>query len=216
MKKILTVLLIIVLACNLFGCEISKEYKTAFVTPTNNKVDTELLDIIFSNTFERYNGIKNNVPSLPLYIMDITPDFLKEKCSIYKFNSKSAGLQWETFILIDNELYGIGCAVGGYGVTEFAYASKSEKLYFIYSWGSGTHRSLLGVFDFKTRETYNFCVDTIAWMHDMTFDLSLDKKTVGICYAEITWADYETGQVEIKKGEKILNDIEQFKCVKTK
>ena len=141
------------------------------------------------------------------YLLNVTPAVLEDKCEIYRFTYEiSSGLAGVTFLVYQGEVYPLGVAVGGYGITEFAYINDGvrDKLYFIYSWGSGFFRSHVGVFDFKTKQE----MASIPFsLQDISFSLSEDGKKLGICQAEIYGENWDTEGVRIARGDLLYEDI---------
>ncbi len=188
------------------------------LTLNGAEADAQAIDEYLTNLegYDTYETLKKNLPDLFTKLMNVTPDAIKDKCSVYKFGSGCAGLEGACFLVYDSQVYGIGGSSGGFGVTELAYMSDGEKelLYYIYSWGSGIHRSHLGVFNFKTKEILDCGGIEEEWLYDVAFKLSDDGMTLGLCEADIGWADYETWQVEIEKGKRLFSDVEKLEFIK--
>ncbi len=83
--------------------------------------------------------------------VSVTPEKLKSKCEIYKCINDC-----QTFMVYRKTLHVLGDSFGGHGVTQLAFANDNGKEYLIYcfSFGSGIHRSLIGVFDFAAKKSY--------------------------------------------------------------
>lgn len=215
MKKVLCVILCVLLLSFASGCNKTKDiYKILPVAEAEGTVDTEIIDRFLTKNHPKYQKIKKNTPGILWQLIDITPEALQDKCAIYRFRNRlSSGLAGTTYLIYDNKVYPIGSAFGGYGITEFAYINDSNQdmLYFIYSWGSGIHRSHIGAFNFNTKEItdYGGLIEGFQG-NDIAFCLSKDNKTLGICEAEIKWTNYDTGEVEITKGKRIFRDIDAF------
>lgn len=79
---------------------------------------------------------------------NVTPADISEKygMTIYKYDKSC-----RSELLYDGEYHTLGTFFGGFGATSFAVADingdGSEELYFTFSWGSGIHRSQVGLFD---------------------------------------------------------------------
>lgn len=181
------------------------------VKKANNSVDIYVIDRFLSSNsdYPNYARIKYNVPDILSYLVNITPEQLRRKCTIYRFcYEPGTSLAGETFLIYGDEVYPIGNAFGGYGITEFAYQKNDDvdMLYFIYSWGSGIHLSHLGAFDFNKRTV----IDNGGFGHvlgDIAFALTEGSETLGICKAEISWADWNTFDVTVTKGELVYEDV---------
>lgn len=223
MRKVIFVLLCIcILLC---GCENIRQNSTQ--TPpaaqpgtytllpmkqNSDPVDVQIIDQFLSTCSHasgHYETMKQNVPDILTYLRDVTPDFLKDKCSIYRFPyAAPTGLSGDTFLVYDGEVFVLGEAVGCHGVTEFAYIEQEsgETLYFIYSFGSGLHRSHIGAFDFRTKQITN--TDGLLFQkQDICFRLSEDSQTLGICQAEIRWPTFDVVSIEISPGSILYEDV---------
>ena len=212
MKRILSLLLCVLLVVSIFGCsKATGIYSVLPMEQTNGAVNQIIIDSFLTDNekHSNYAAIQKNVPNILSNLVNITPDSLKGMCSIYRFSYETdTSLGGETFLIYDNMVYPLGCAVGGYGITEFAYASSNgnNTLYFIYSWGSGIHRSHIGAFNFNTKEITDYG-GFIFQNQDIAFCLSKDGKTLGICQAQIRWPNWDVLEVTIDKGECLYQDI---------
>ena len=214
MKKIIYLLIFIVLCVSMAGCNRSK-YTIYEMKINNDIVEKDLMhEYLLNNDDFNYEAILKNTPDLMDRLYNVTPKDLKHKCSIYRFSYENCGgLGGETFLLYDDEVYSIGSAFGGYGVTEFAYVNTNQQnmLYYIYSCGSGIHRSGVGAFDFKTKTmslftgnpTNNIDELPFAGAEDISFYTS-DDGYLGICKAKISWKSSDTFEVDIVDGESVL------------
>ena len=215
MKRIMCFLLCVFLVLALSGCTNAKDgYTILPMEKADGKVYQTVIDTFLTDNedYSNYEVIKKNRPDILSHLVNITPEALKRKCSIYRFTYESfTGLAGETFLIYGGEVYPIGCALGGYGITEFAYMNKNGKdvLYFIYSFGSGIHRSHIGAFDFKTKKITDYG-GSIFEHQDIAFSLSKDGKTLGICKAQIHWPDWNEIGVMIDRGEILVEDISTF------
>lgn len=82
-------------------------------------------------------------------LFNVTPKPLEDFCKIYKYKKSC-----ETYLEYNGKIYPMGISFGGYGVTQVANYKTRDKhlLYFIFSWGSGIHRSNIWAFDFVSQE----------------------------------------------------------------
>lgn len=95
---------------------------------------------------------KTNMPEeekLKYYtIYDITPQNVKEeiRCQLFKVNYTC-----ETYLIYNSKVYEIGFGGGGYGLVSIEtcdFDDNGQKdLIYTFSWGSGMHRSHIGVFN---------------------------------------------------------------------
>ena len=213
MKKTLILFCLIFIVC-LFGCS-NSNYNIYEMKINNDPVDEKIMnDYLSSDDF--YETLLENTPDIMTYLYNVTPKALKKKCDIYRFSYNECGkLGGETFLVYENQVYQLGTAFGGYGVTEFAYIDTKNQniLYFIFSSGSGIHRSAIGAFDFdtKTLSYYNpELTDDIynqpfSGAEDIAFYLS--ESYLGICEATIGWKSNDSFEVNIIKGKNVIYHI---------
>lgn len=107
-------------------------------------------------------------------IYDITPENIKKEigCQIFKVNYTC-----ETYVIHKDEFFRIGFGFGGFGVVSFAicdFAGDGQKdLIYTFSWGSGLHRSHIGIFDFTDKkETW---LDFVQLNEDIVLEKLSDK-----------------------------------------
>ncbi|KUO53013.1 MAG: hypothetical protein APF76_12605 [Desulfitibacter sp. BRH_c19] len=86
-------------------------------------------------------------------ISDITPENVKKEigCQIFKVNYTC-----ESYVIYKGEFFPIGFGFGGYGVVTLTTCDFDEDgqkdLIYTFSWGSGLHRSHIGIFDFSEKK----------------------------------------------------------------
>lgn len=217
MKNRLCFLLCVFLMICLFGCdETNTTYTLLPMKQTDGVVDIQIIDRFLTDNedYANYAAIKKNIPDILSYLVDVTPNSLKEKCSIYRFRySAGSILSGNTFLIYDNVVYPLGVSFGGYGITEFAYINHDGQdiLYFIYSWGSGIHRSHIGAFHFDTKQIMDYTEQSETFQNQgIAFCLSDNGKTLGICRAQIQWINNDSIDITIDKGERLCDDISTF------
>ena len=218
MKKTAVIILCTLLLIFASGCN-NKQYRDGsyIILPmetTDKAVNEQIIDDFLMENIKNFSVIKKNVPHILSHLVDITPSAIEDKCSIYRFSYESAtAVAGSTLLIYDNAVYVLGSSLGGYGITEFAYFENAEQsvLYYIYSSGSGIHRSEIGAFDFKTKlqSSYGGLIEDFV-QQDIAFTLSGNGKKLGICKADIEWTDFDKIEVKVTKGEKIFNDINKF------
>ncbi|MBO4668299.1 MAG: hypothetical protein J5666_09300 [Bacilli bacterium] len=149
-------------------------YKLAFVcnlgTPNEN----------ISSAMQEYaKDVKTGYEDAILY--NVTPDALMGICNVYKYDKSC-----QTFLEYNGNIYQIGFSFGGYGVTQFAYYYTVEKtlLYFIFSYGSGIHRTNVWAFD-------------LIECKQMSVDCELNGKDSMMIDAEFVMNRKETGELEL-------------------
>lgn len=213
MKKILILFCLTFIIC-LSGCS-NSNYNIYEMKINNDPVDEKIMNEYVSSD-DDYTKLLENTPNLMSYLYNVTPKALKKKCAIYRFSYNECGkLGGETFLVYEDQVYQLGTAFGGYGVTEFAYIDTKDQniLYFIFSAGSGIHQSSIGAFDFdtKTLSYYNPKLtddpfnQSFAGANDIAFYLS--EGYLGICEATIGWKSNDTFEVNIIKGENVIYHI---------
>ena len=149
-------------------------YKLAFVcnlgTPNEN----------ISSAMQEYaKDVKTGYEDAILY--NVTPDALMGICNVYKYDKSC-----QTFLEYNGNIYPIGFSFGGYGVTQFAYYNSPEKtlLYYIFSYGSGIHRTNVWAFD-------------LTECKQMNIDCELNGKDSMMIDAEFVMNRKETGELEL-------------------
>lgn len=84
---------------------------------------------------------------------NVTPEYIENQtgCMIFKYNESC-----ESFLLADGKIYPLGTGFGGFGLTDIQLCdfdrNGKEDLLYTYSWGSGMHRSEIGLFNLTTKE----------------------------------------------------------------
>ena len=179
---------------------------------------SESIDASLSEAIPLYQTIKTNYPGVLSQLYDVTPSFLKGVCQLCRFSEgceSLGGLEGGSLILYREKAYPIGASFGGYGVTHYAYGESHGKLllYFIYSFGSGIHRSLVSAFDFssctvKSVEEKN----KPFWNDDLQFALS-EKSKLEVRYStyDVKWDD--GFDITMTPGEIIYGDLSEVALV---
>lgn len=129
-----------------------------------NKVDLE------TSTESKETEISNEGKLGFNIIYDITPKEVKEEigCQIFKVKNS-----YEHYVLYKSKIFHIGFGFGGYGVVSLKTcdfdADGQKDLIYAFSWGSGLHRSQIGIF--------NFSKDKEEWLDfvQLNKDITLEK-----------------------------------------
>ena len=180
MKKVLFLTLILGLIVSISGCETkvkNNKYRASTVNLAAQKIYQLPLEKIkdqysiedFKSLYTEYlklNHIDLNTSpendktemskedQLKYYsVSDITPENVKKEigCQIFKINYTC-----ESYAIHKGEFFRIGFGFGGYGVVTLTTCEFDENgqkdLIYTFSWGSGLHRSHIGIFDFSEKK----------------------------------------------------------------
>lgn len=219
MKKFL--IAIVALLCFILASCSNSNYNIYEMKINNDPVDEKIMNEYVSSD-DDYTKLLENTPNLMSYLYNVTPKALKKKCAIYRFSYNECGkLGGETFLVYENQVYQLGTAFGGYGVTEFAYIDTNNQniLYFIFSAGSGIHRSAIGAFDFDTKTLSCYSPELTNDPYNQPFSGAEDiafytsEGYLGICEATICWKSNDTFEVNIIKGENVIYHIKAIDFV---
>lgn len=157
MKKLFIILASLMVSLGFSSCTNEKtKLVISDVKITDKAVDKQALDNYFlsnESLYPAYSVLKSNCPNL-LDNAKVLKSDLNKNSQLIKFSFDNNGfLDGATFLHIDDTYYQLGVSFGGYGVTQFAHYKNenSDLLYFIYSFGSGIHRSHVGVFDLNSK-----------------------------------------------------------------
>ena len=88
MKKVFCLVLCVLLIASISGCNKTKgPYAILPMEQVGGKVDTEIIDrfLTDSDYYPSYGELKNNRPTILSKLVNVTPEALKDKCSIYRF-----------------------------------------------------------------------------------------------------------------------------------
>lgn len=160
---------------------------------TNESVDTKSLDDYFLSNEEKYPSykkLKSNQPDLLNHTKYVKSDHVisKRKVQIIRFSSQdNGGMNNMTFLRFNNDYYPLGGSFGGWGVTEFLYQKNNEHswLYFIFSMGSGIHRSYIDAVDLSKGTYYSIIgIETADAFIDYTFELD-EENNIDLYEADI-------------------------------
>jgi len=214
-----TLLLLTPILLTLPSCAGDNATFRVFAPEQNEAVGhSEAVDASLTEAIPVYQTIKAAYPSILSQLYDVTPWFLKSVFQLYRFSEgceSLGGLQGESLILYKEKAYPIGASFGGYGVTHYAYGKSQGKLllYFIYSFGSGIHRSLVNAFDFSS------CIAESVeeknkpfWNQDLQFALSEEGKLeVRYSTYDVKWDD--GFDIAMSPGDVVYGDLPQAALV---
>ncbi len=223
-KNFLYITVILSILMNASACESFEPRRAATehntIEYTDDKINKEALDEYFSSNEElypSYNSLKKNVPELLNNVKMIRSGsrFSDELLSFRFSNTGNGFLDGETFIYFNGNFYHLGTAFGGYGVTELVRQQDNNGhwLYFIFSYGSGIHRTQVGVFDL-IKEEFLIIEGLMLEMHkDYTFVLDKTDNSIDLYEATIIPNDLGDGfcTYTITKGELAFDNIDTMK-----
>ena len=142
------------------------------------------------------------------YVLDeehcynVTSERIAEETSaqIFKFSDSCA-----TFLYLEDQIYPLGEWFGGYGFVnavpcDFDQDGNTDILY-TYSWGSGLHRSLVAVFNTKTKE--NTVIYDSSATDNPQVDLYVSTQSPSINIPDVEMPTYfviYTVNVEVLEG----------------
>ena len=182
---------------------------------TDGKIDAESLDDYFLNSNPSYETLKNNQPDLLNHIKCVKS---KNKIQIFRFSSRdNGGLNGMTYLHLGNNYYPLGGSFGGWGVTEFVYRSDGNHslLYYIYSCGSGIHRSYVDAFDLSNEKHYSIVgIETADAFVDYTFEIN-EESNIDLYQAKIVQSYDDEGfdVFSISKKQLALEKIDSLALV---
>lgn len=188
MKRNLIIVLLIGSVC-ILSCNNEKIIKRYDIEYSNEIVNIESLDAYFLDNEElypTYKELKKNQINLLSNLKEVKTDI--DSFKMLRFSNTNNGfLDSATFIYKDNNYYNIGLAFGGYGVSEFVNIknNKSNFLYFIYSFGSGIHRTYINAFDLNKNEMYQLLSLNLNTNCDYTFVIDESDNSLDLYKATI-------------------------------
>jgi hypothetical protein len=214
LRKFLLCLLVIISLLSLTGCGQTKEQpepsvpvtndleqKAYHIPPEKQKESYSIEDFKeFHYEYLKLNNIKSLPPSessgseapkndsLANYkVYDITPETVKKeiKCQIFKVDYSC-----EAYVIYKSKVFHIGLGFGGLGVVDIATCNfdgnRQKDLIYTYSFGSGLHRSHIGVFNLTEEKE-----QTLDFIH-LNKDMMLEKvsdKSFKVYNAEVAFVD---------------------------
>lgn len=136
-------------------------------------------------------------------VYDITPKSIKEEigCQIFKINYTC-----ETYVVNKSKVYAIGLGFGGFGVVNIESCDLDndghKDLIYTFSWGSGLHRSHIGIF--------NFAKEKEEWLdfQQMNEDIVLEKVSDNdfkVYIAKVTSENLDFIHLELSKQEQVAD-----------
>lgn len=215
MKRNLIIALLIGNVCLLSCNNNEKTIKRYDIEYSNETINVESLDAYFldnEDLYPTYKELKKNQINLLSNVKEVKTDI--DSFKMLRFSNTNNGfLDSETFIYKDNNYYNIGSAFGGYGVSEFVNIkeNKSNFLYFIYSFGSGIHRTYINAFDLNKNEMYQLASLNLNTNCDYTFVIDENDNSLDLYKATInnkSNGDYDS--LSIAKESLFIENIDKI------
>lgn len=214
MQKNLIIVLLIGSIC-ISSCNNEKIIKHYDIEYSNETINIESFDTYFLNNedlYPSYKELKKNQPNLLSNVKEVKTNFKDLK--ILRFSNTDNGfLDSATFIYKDNNYYSIGASFGGFGVSEFVCIkeNKNNFLYFIFSYGSGIHRTYINVFDINKNEIYQILNLNLKENCDYTFVIDKKDNSLDLYEATITAKCNNNYDIlNILKGNLFIENIDKM------
>ena len=194
---------------------------------TDEAIDKDALDQYFmshEDLYPSYQELKENVPDLLDHTkaINLVGDLSAENITMFRFSGNENGfLDDATFVLekddTGNHYSSLGPSFGGFGVTEFIRRSGNAGawIYFLYSCGSGIHRTSLGAYELGKYQTYQF--NDLNLQSNLDYTLVIDEnRKINIHEATIDHEYDKDGfsTFSISKGDLVLSDIDEYQIKK--
>ncbi len=195
------------------------KYQIEYNNESINKVNLDNYFLTHEEEYPSYKALKENVPNIldRTRTINISEGFTNKMQAIRFSNSENGFLGGETFLLHNGQYFHLGGAWGGHGVTEFIrrQGDRGYWLYFLYSNGSGIHRTNIGVYSMSKSELYTISSLELEINKDYTFKIS-ENNTIDIYEATIEFY-YDEGMFPhytiVEKG-LVIEAIDELQKVK--
>ena len=195
------------------------KYSIEYNNETINKVALDNYFLTHEEEYPSYKALKGNVPNILDHTrtINISGGFTNKMQAIRFSSGENGFLTGETILLHNGQYFHLGGAWGGHGVTEFIrrQGDKGHWLYFIFSNGSGIHRTNVGVYNMLKSELYTISSLELEINKDYTFKISenntidIYEATSGFYYDESMFPHYSI----VEKG-LVIEAIDELQKVK--
>lgn len=183
----------------------------------NKKIDKNSLDKYFKDNEEKYPSyqeLKGNSPDLLDHVKSIECGNLL----MFRFSDSNNGfLDGATFLYDGYTYIQLGASFGGYGVTEFVlkFGDAGHWMYFLYSFGSGIHRTHIEAYEIITNQFYSFEGVDLGLYDDYTLVIDEDNN-IDVYKAEITpiYDDDDFCTFDIQKGKIFIDNVDDYQVIK--
>jgi hypothetical protein len=137
-------------------------------------------------------------------VIDLTTDVVWEQLKVQVVKVKEGPVEGgETFVLQGHRTIPIGRAVGGDGVTSLVaidlLGDKRPLLIYAFAWGSGVHRSQVGVLDLHGKAPQELVLAPVNFSRD-----DFQVRENGEAGAEVLVGKIVIGHVEASRKEDVL------------
>lgn len=210
------------MCCSLSACTVNKgateHYMIEYI---DGVVDKEALDTYFltnEDLYPSYKELKGNV----LNLLDNTKllkssEHFTSELELIRFSTNGNGfLGGETFLFHKGNYRQLGIAFGGHGVTEIIrkQGNAGYWIYYIYSWGSGIHRTSIGIYELIHGKEYFLKDLKLELNKDYTFVVDSDN-TIDLYEATIIPSYSADGFVTytITKKDLVLENIDDMQKI---
>ena len=198
-KPLVFLNLLLCTSCTLFTA--NKGVTVRFdITYKDEKVDKESLDDYLTNNASSYAELKRNKPDIleQIKVIDSSGNDFKNNIKMFRFSTHENGfLDGATFLQANDTYYPLGSSFGGFGVTEFIRRQGDSGfwLYFIYSYGSGIHRTDVRAMNYPKGEFYTIDGLDLGLSIDYTFEINKEDNTIDLYKADIK-TTYDEGHFD--------------------
>lgn len=202
--KLVTNFTLIFFVCTIQSCNLYKVDEELLIHHTieysNETIDIKSLDDYFlhnKSLYPSYQVLKTNTPTILENIKIIYQSKKFQDFTLFRFSndSKNGFLEGETFLYCNENYYQLGCAFGGYGLTEFVILKNDINyyLYFLYSCGSGIHQTYLQILNLYSHEFYNIKELALESNQDYTFYVNNENQSIDLYQATIQPISHNDG-----------------------
>ena len=123
-------------------------------------------------------------PQAMFPLKEITPDAVWKRLGVQVFQVKEGVRAHETFVVKKLRVFPIGKGFGGQGVNSLCVADLNgdgrAELVYSFSWGSGEHRSQIGVFDVLAKKPREYVAPQAFFGKDDLMVRGIADRTVTV------------------------------------
>jgi hypothetical protein len=159
-------------------------------------------------------------PEATFPLKELTTGAVWRRLGVQVFQVTEGVRQHETFVVKRQRVFPIGKGFGGYGVNSLCVADLNgdgrPELVYSFSWGSGVHRSQVGVFDALAKTPKEYVAPVACFGRDDLTLKAADDRTVTVSSGKtevgrVTLAGEEgKRRVEIRLDDKLPADVRRL------